>query len=280
MTKQAGPISIVILLLIAPLARAQNLPELLQAVDASKARRLVEYNSPWLQAELYSARRSRVVSVDTTILMRDDDFALTPFDDVEPLHITKGNVQRYDEAFSWGGWIAADLPEVARAAGVRQAINLYGLAWDTDESGRASEASSNRFQFSPQWTFDFFDQPILKTPEGGQAIATGPPPQTAQEIARHKELLKLNKRAFYSVTADFQVFPSTRYRLVPMKYTPKYSVLFEIDPEKAVPIAREKPAEGEVVTRTPADQVKLSDYESFIRNLPPETNVPVVDELP
>jgi hypothetical protein len=188
-------------------------------------------------------------------------------------------VLRYEEAFSWVGTILADLPEAVRRANVRQRVNLYGLAWDTNEAGVASESSENRFQFSPNWAFDFFDQPVLELRDGN-GMATGPPPQTPQEIARHKELLRLNKRAFYSVTADFQVFPNTRYRLLPLKYTPRYSVLFEVDPEKVVPIIRESPLDGDVVTRTPTDDVKLSDYESFIRNLPPDRNVPIVEKLP
>lgn len=279
MTKSRNAI-FAILLLSAPFVRAQELPELLQAVNEAKARQLIQYNSPWLQAELYFAKRSRIVTVNASLLLTDDDFTVTPFDDIAPLHVTKGNVQRYEEAFSWVGWIIADLPEAVRAAGVRQAINLYGLAWDTDEFGRASESSENRFQFSPQWTFDFFDRPILGLREG-QGLATGPPPQTPAEIARHKALLKLNKSAFYSVSADFQLLlPNARYRLAPLKYTPKYSVIFELDPAKLVPITLDRPPSGEPITRTPDDRVKISEYENFIRNLPPDRNVAVVEELP
>ena len=243
---------IAFLLLFAPMAFAQQLPELLQPVEQRKAQQLVEYNSPWFQAEVYSAKRFRIVEVDISVLMRDDDFTVTLFDDLAALHLTKDAIQRRDDTFAWSALVLVDLPDVLRRLGARQTVLLSGLAWDMDESGRAVESSGNQFRSSPQ---------------------------TAQEIARHQKSRKLNKRAFYSVVAHFELFSSNRYRLEPLRYTPKYHVLFEVDPEKMVPILVDR-VPGEVVVRTPADQVKLASYEAFIRRLPPERDVPVVAELP
>ena len=243
---------IAFLLLLAPMASAQQLPELLRPVDQRTAQQLIEYNSPWFQAELYSAKRFRMVEVDTSVLMRDDDFTVTLFDDLAALHVTKDAIQRWEDAFAWNALVLVDLPDVLRTLGARQTVLFFGLAWDTDGSGRVVESSGNRFRS---------------------------PPQTAQEIARHRESRQLNKHAFYSVTAAFELFPTDRYRLVPLKYTPKAHVLFEIDAEKIVPILLDR-VPGEVVERTPADQVKLASYETFIRSLPPERDVPVVAELP
>ena len=271
------PTAFIAVLLSASLAQAQQLPELLQTVDDAKARQLVEYNSPWLQAELYSARRSRVVLVDTDILMRDDDFTITPFEDVGPLRITKDVVLRYDESVSWAGSIVSDLPVLLRNA--KQPVHLHAVAWDTDDAGRASVSSDNRFEFAPQWTFDFFDRPVFESPDGQEP--TGPPPQTPQQIERHKHLLSLRKHAFYSVNGDIQmIVPVVQYRLVPLRNTPKYSVFIEVDPEKVVPLMRERPLPGETVNPTPADRVKLADYENFVRTLPPDRNVPIVEDVP
>jgi len=265
------------ILLLAPLVHAQELPELLQPVDEGKAQRLVQYNSPWLQAELYSAKRSRIVMVNSNPLIKDDDFTVTLFNGTAPLQLTQDSIQRRADTIAWNAVVLVDLPEVLRRAGAKQTVLLTAVAWDTDEAGRALVSFDNRFQFSPNWTFDFFDRPVLAE---GQGLATGPPPQTPKEIARHKELLSLNKHVFYSVNADFEMlFPRVTYRLVPLKYTPKYHVLFEVDPEKIVPILTDR-SPGEVVERTPADQVKLSNYESFIRSLPPDRDVLVVEELP
>jgi hypothetical protein len=231
--------SIAMLVFVAPWCGAQELPALLHSVDESRAQQLIDYNSPWLQAELYSAKRFRVVLVDTDVLMRDDDFAVTLFDDTAPLHLTQDSVRRYEEAFAWSALSRGELPEALKAFGARQTVLFSGVAWDTDDAGRAMESSENRF-----------------------------------------DLRKRNKRAFYSVSADFQLLvPGTRYRLAPLKYTPKYSVLFELDPDRLVPIAVDRPVEGERITRTPAELARLRDYDTFIRNLPPDRNLPVVDEL-
>jgi hypothetical protein len=275
MTKSRNAIFVVTLVL-GPLAQAQPLPELLQSVDAGKVQQLVQYNSPWLEIELYSAKRYRIVTVNSNLLMKDEDFAVTLFDDKARLHLTADTIQRREDTIAWNAEVLVDLPELLRSRGAKQTVLLTAVAWDTDDAGRALLSFDNRFQFSPRWTFDFFDRPVLAE---GQGLATGPPPRTPEEIARHKDLLKLAKHVFYSVNADFEMlFPSAKYRLFPLKYTPKYHVLLEVDPEKIVPILMDRlPGEA---GRTPAEQVKLSNYESFIRNLPTDRDVPVVEELP
>lgn len=276
MTKSRSA-TFVILLLLAPLVHAQELPELLQTVDERRAQQLIQYNSPWLQGELYSAKRYRIVMVDPNPLLKDDDFAITLFDDKARLHLTPDSIQRREDTIAWNAEVLVDLPEALMRRGARQTVLLTAVAWDTDEAGRALVSFDNRFQFSPKWTFDFFDRPVLAE---GQGLATGPPPQTPEEIARHKELLRLNKHVFYSVNADFEMlYPRVTYRLIPLKYTPKYHVLFEVDPEKVVPILTDR-LPGEAVERTPAERVKLSNYENFIRSLPPDRDVPVVEDLP
>ena len=76
------------------------------------------------------------------------------------------------------------------------------------------------------------------------------------------------------------IVPVVQYRLVPLRNTPKYSVFIEVDPEKVVPLMRERPLPGETVNPTPADRVKLADYENFVRTLPPDRNVPIVEDVP
>jgi hypothetical protein len=270
--------SALLLLLVASLSAAQ-VPELLKSVDAGKAKRLAEYNSASLQAELYSAKRFRIVALETSLLLEDDDFTVTPFDDVPPIHLTKDVVHRWEDAVAWSGLMKIDLPEALSALGARPTAMLSAMAWDTDESGNAFESSLNRFEYSPYWTFDDSDRPRLEVPEGQKGVA-GPPPQTPAEIARHKALKALNKHAFFSVHASFELlFPRATYMLVPLKYAPKYSVIYEVDPEKRVPITVDRSPDGSVPHRTPEELAKLADYESFIRGLPHERNVPVVEDV-
>ncbi|HEY5565616.1 MAG TPA: hypothetical protein VIM81_00030 [Gammaproteobacteria bacterium] len=270
----------ILLALIAPLSMGQErVPELLRGVDDYKAQRVVEYNGVWLQAELYSAKRFRIVIVDTSLLLKDDDFTVTPFDDVTPIHLTQESVHRWEDTVAWTALMKIDVPALLKIAGMRPTVLLSMIAWDTDESGNAFYSSDNRFEFSSDWTFDDLNRPVLRTPPGEQGGVAGPPPQTPAEIARHRQLLRLNKHAFYSVSAAFELFPETKYRLVPLNYTPKYSVIYEIDPERQVLFIVDEPPDGVPLNRSAEADARLADYENFIRSLPSEENVPVVEDI-
>lgn len=163
-----------------------------------------------MQAELYAARRYRIVAVDPDRLMKDDDCTITLFDDTAPLHLTADSIQGREDGIAWNARVLVDLPEVLRSRGARQTALLSAVAWDTDQAGRALLSFDNRNE--------------------------------RQSLKRH---------VFHSVSADFQMlFPRAAYRLVPLKYTPKYHVLFELDPERIVPILVDRVV-GEAVERTP-----------------------------
>jgi hypothetical protein len=273
-------LSVLLLAGFEPASHAESLPELLKPVDAYKAERLVEYNGTWIKTELYSAKRYRIVAADSGLLLKDEEFTVTPFDNVDPIHLSKEHVLRWDDAVAWNGEMHIDVPAPLQALGFKPTVLISMMAWDTDEAGNALDSSANRFKYSPYWRFDNLDQPKLEIPAGESAIA-GPPPQTPEDIARHKQLLKLKKHAFYSVRATFELSPNTKYMLVPLKSTPKYSVIFEVDPKKDVPFKVDSPPlEGAVTSRTPADVAKVAAYENFVRSLPPDNNVPVVGDLP
>lgn len=228
----------ILLLLIAPMSRGQQLPELLRPVDAYKAGRLIEYNSSSFQAEIYSAKRFRIVIPEVSLLLKDEDFTFTPFDDVAPIHLTRENVLRWEDSVAWNARMDIDVPREVRAAGLRPTVLLSMMAWDTDKLGNAISSSE----------------------------------------ARQKQLETV-KHAFYSVRAELELAPDRRYMLVPLKYTPKYAVIYEIDPEKQVLFMTERPAPGDEFKRTPAEAARVADYENFKRNLAPEENYPVVEDV-
>src|SRR5688572_27990823 len=142
--------------------------------------------------------------------MKDDDCTITLFDDTAPLHLTADSIQGREDGIAWNARVLVDLPEVLRSRGARQTALLSAVAWHTDQAGRALLSFDNRNE--------------------------------RQSLKRH---------AFHSVSADFQMlFPRAAYRLVPLKYTPKYHVLFELDPERIVPLLVDRVA-VEAVERTP-----------------------------
>ena len=81
------------------------------------------------------------------------------------------------------------------------------------------------------------------------------------------------------MSAAFELFPETKYRLVPLNYTPKYSVIYEIDPERQVLFIVDEPPDGVPLNRSAEADARLADYENFIRSLPSEENVPVVEDI-
>jgi hypothetical protein len=92
-------------------------------------------------------------------------------------------------------------------------------------------------------------------------------------------LQDLEKHAFYSVAAVFQDLDGKNYSLSPLKYTPRYSVIFEIDPDRLF-VTQFDPTPGETQVRGDAEKMAAAQYEAFIKSLPRETDRAVRGELP
>ena len=67
------------------------------------------------------------------------------------------------------------------------------------------------------------------------------------------------------------------YALTPLKYTPKYSVITEVDPSKLF-LTQVDRVPGQVGGNV--DPTRASQYEAFRRSLPKETNKPVKGDIP
>jgi len=119
-------------------------------------------------------------------------------------------------------------------------------AWDLDESGNALISAQNRFEFFPGWTFDGNNDPVLEGSSGGRQQRAGvmeptPPPRTPEQIERHMRLKRLDKHAFFDVDAVFEWGTASRYILKPLRYTPRYSVIYEIPGNTVIPPEPEAP---------------------------------------
>ena len=255
--------------------------ELFKEVNASKSQRLMEYNSVFLKKALYQASRHRIVKVNTKLLLKDDDFIITLFDG-ESIQIKQKSVERKQDIIYWNAYVDFGQHPELNKLGFQLSTLIGMFAWDLDESGRAILSMQNRFKHSPYWEIDEFDNPFLGPPPVGEVAIVGPPPSTPEEIAQHKRLKKLKKHKFYSVQAIFQVLrenssPAVRkYVLKPLKYTPKYSVIYELDPNKFF-MSQIDPDPGE--ERDLADQQSWEAYDSFVRNLPKESNKVVKGDI-
>jgi len=279
-------------LTVASATQAQQPRELLQAIDRTYADRLEAYNSVFLQKVTYSSARYRIVKPNAELFINDDAIWITPFDDVEPIRLTADKVRHDNDFVVWSARVELENPiqlppgidpfaERHPQTAYHAQVSMYW--WDFDESGNAQASMINRFEFSPNWIFDDSDRLVFKP--GNSDIVNennAGPPQTPEQIARHKALLELQKHAFRSVSADFRSADGVHYMLVPLEYTPQYSVMIEEDSDLRVPISMDDVGlEG--VTRestlTPDQQRRGRQYAEFIQRLPQEDNKAVLMDL-
>ena len=74
---------VAVLAFTAPILHAQELPELLSPVEAPLVKRLSSKSSYGLRAQLYFAKRYRLVKVNFDLLERAGaEFSVTPFSDL------------------------------------------------------------------------------------------------------------------------------------------------------------------------------------------------------
>ena len=249
-------------------------PEIVQAVSQDKARRLEEANRVFLMDQLYAAARYRIVSINTAPLLQDQAIAITPFPDMTPIVLMAEQVRRTDNSVAWFGRIQTDDPVLERSGlNVDTLITMFW--WDVDDLGVASPSDSNRFKFSPAWKIDANDQPVL-IPQGvAEPGEVGPAPRTPEEIAEHKRLLQLHRHAFGAVTARLELLTGQTYVVSPLRYTPKYAVVYEMDKDKVPFIPFE---EDELGTATIQQRESFERYDAFRRSLPIE-NKPILGDV-
>jgi hypothetical protein len=250
-------------------AEAQQAREMIRPIGPDQARRLEEYNSIFLQEVLYSAARYRIVAVNANLMLQEEPITITPFEDMEPIVVTPERVRRTDYAVNWLGRIQVDPRFETSWKKYYASISMNW--WDVNDLGNAELSGANTFKFSPAWRIDENERPVLGAPPAGIASdrEVGRPPQTAEEIAEHKRLLQLDRYAFASFDARLSLPSGETYVLTPLRYTPRYSIVYEVDEEKVVPVPFEP---GDEVTLTNEQKGRVEQYEQFMSRLPREEN--------
>lgn len=259
--------AVLFLLAVGSSALAQEPPELFKDVDSDQAQRLADYNSPDLQTVLYFASMYRIVEVDAALLLTADEISITLFPGMSRLRLRTESLQRGRDNFSWVGSVQPSTSDAA-AGVVGNTIIISARAWDLDKSGNALPSSENRFRQSPLWSIDESGNATLEASDPGIAATIGPPPTTPEDIAWHKRVKSLQKLAFYSTSSVVLFRNGAKFSLRPLKYTPKYAVLYQLDANKVIPArdsvsgVRSEPSQLETIRR--------QDFESFKAGLPEE----------
>lgn len=251
------------LLFVAASAGAQQSRELLRPINDARSRQLDEYNSSFLKEQTYFASRYRIVEFNADVLFQEQEITVTPFEDIKPIELVPlpGTPRRIgDEHIFWSGRYRND--PLYEALGTGVSVTIAANSWDLEPSGDAVISSQNRFEFSPQWSIDEAGKAVLeRSSVPGQLTVPGEPPRTAEQIRRHKRLQSLDKQAFYSVDAVFDVPGGSRYVLKALKYSPRYAVIYEIPRDTVLPGGIDAPPTAE-------EQAVFERYKRFVETLP------------
>lgn len=240
----------------------QKPKELLMEVNPQKAEKLRAYNADFLAQNLYFSSRHRIVRANLKVLEGKNEITITPFPDVDPIYVEPMHYVTNQERGRWVGKLKLDKPVKANNQELEFKVLVSLLSWDVDDEGNAHVSGDNRFEYSPYWSFDEFDNPILEVPDQAEAAIAGPPPSTPEAIKKHKKTKTLKKNQFRSAKVIISTLDGKKYVVEPLRFTPKYSVVYEYDPSKYIPIAND---DGTAATElSPDDTRKIKEYNEFM----------------
>lgn len=231
-------------------------------VDPEIAKRAEQYNSRFMGEHLFHSKRHRIVTVNWQELLTSGEVVVTPFPGEESLSLLSTEVKsrRSGSAFSWIGglrypeihkprseWNESDLRQLEDSGfsleslqATAGATRLHILMWDQsprNESmlrvgpGRAQSSQNNA------------DNGIgLRRPPDGQEVSPG---------GEWSEFASVRGQF------DFQPIGGSLIRLEPLPNSPRYHLVYELDPTKQFETIDSKP--------TPEQSERRREYERHMR---------------
>ena len=236
-------------------------------VSETKAQKLIEYNSPDVEVQKYYSSRYRIVKVRTKLLTSGaESFVINPFEDVA-LEVIPEEIDRSDSLGSiiWRGnykhWSRISI-DSTRNNGVRNEeerknaigrftkMTFYIYPWDVNkESGEVN--------------------PTVSTKAGSMG-GVNKPENNEKGVGKG-----LRKRAFQTVKGSFNVLGKGTFAVIPLKYTPKYHLVYELDPSK-----RYSGMGYDEKNMSPSDKERRRNEQEFMKNLPgADENKMVVEDV-
>jgi len=239
--------------------------EFLQQVDARIEAAASDYSSRFLDEQLYFAKRHRIVEVNVPMLRETSIDGLTLFEGDEKVSLRReerresqihgvtmwiGNIVLPGGSLARDQWSEAEIEQIEKnGLTIEQLISFVGrvelqiLYWDIDSvTGEAYPSAERRDQ-------QFGPAPISGVPVGD-----------------------VKKQAFASVRGqiDLSILGRGIYRLEPLRNSPKYHILYEVDPTKTYGLVETNPDATSQISA--AGQRKL-DYHEFLKSLPARSAV-------
>ena len=263
---------------------ADGTRELLSQVSPERAQALSDYNAVFLQEHLYFSKRHRIVEVDTDLLLEADAFTITPFDDVTPLEIVAERLSTHEDLISVKAHIVDSISpesELLSSSEIDRSAVVTMHAWDLYASNEAVLSMQNSMAFR------LATQRIENdAPDGSGPVPSinldfaedGEPPSTPEETEQFEQNNSLQKRQFYSVNTLIIAPDGARYLVTPLRFTPRYSVIQEIDPSKLLSTRIDGPPEGSD-SPSQEEKYKTQNYIEFKNSLPDESDKIILGDL-
>jgi len=244
--------------------------DLLIDVPTDQARKLEEYNGVWLQKLLYPSARYRIVAANYQALLEgNSDITVKLFNGDEVTIVPKSLNKRGSFA-TWIGELI--LPEdLVAAVAATAPEDLGGMAADEvietiarvtlTLKGYDVDPANGSAKLSPRSRSKGRPGPSYTAISGQETKLSASPPRRPQYTLD----------AFYALEGTISV-PQTRrrYHIEPLRFTPKYSVLFELDSGKVVPVNTDTPPEEFEERLTPEQRTARDSYREFLSRLPAE----------
>lgn len=240
--------------------------ELFKEVPSQKSQKLSEYNDLFLNKTLYFSTRHRIVKVNTALLTssnKDGNFILNPFKDVSINVQTKRMTVSSPYHGAWHGEIESD-------------ISLEDDISQLTDYERGGFSAEEFKSFFTNVTFYFHDWDVdldTNTASTSNQNKTG---TTSPEPVEDVVPPKLKRKAFRTARGRFtEITTGQTFVIIPLKYTPKYHVIYEQDDSKIFTTGNDVPNSEPPMSRedTLADEnlLKAIQHRLFLTDLPKAT---------
>ena len=237
-------------------------------IDDIKAEKITSYNVPEISIQKYYSSRSRIVKVNTDLLISGaEEIVLNAFEDVE-LEVIPEEIDRTDSFGSivWHGnqkyW--SDIT-VHRDRG-------NGFSAEEERKEEIGKYTIMTFYLYP---WDVNRESGEVNPSVNSTIGTFERVPSIGENEEKTGSSKINKRAFFTVDGSFNVLGKGAFSVKPLKHTPKYHLVYELDPRKSI---GQGDVQGKELSLIKQERIKAQ--KDFMTNLPPPDNSrKVVEEI-
>lgn len=222
-------------------------------VDDQKAKEVSEYNKNFLMGQLYFSKRHRIVEIDADLLKRSKNITLNLFGDI--------NIPLKREAIKEGVG----------------SLTWVGQMQSADEEGATfppeAEAYLKEIGFTPEMLLNhlkrvtFYVNDYDVNNKTGEAVpsAISPKGTMSQRPLHSSELPDFTRNAFVSFYGRANYFPTGQdFMIMPLMYSPKYHVVYELDNEKRFPTN----IDSDEYVPTPENKRKQDAHTEFFRGVP------------